>query len=267
MPRTKIYEKDLKTYLSKGLSDKAIAKEMNVTYDGVYAARRRFNLPRNNQLGNTIYLTPKQESIIIGCVLGDGNLQRSSKTANTRFSCEHGKKQIFYAKWKYEQLKSLKSKFTISKRKTADKRNGIFYESGKVETLVNTELNKFYDLFYSSGNKEVSKEILNLLNPLSIAVWFMDDGTLHSGSISIATCSFSNKSINNIIQYFADLNIKFTKHKNKSIYLSRKSLPTFLKIIKPYLLNEMYYKVPVKFRELLENPEEDNQQPSFSVMS
>jgi len=177
--KIKIQKQDLERYLKEGYGDQEIADKMGYGYNSIYAARRRYGLPRNNKLGNTFKLTEEQTSIIVGSVLGDGSLKRYSSTANTMFTCEHGQKQNFYNKWKADKLKDLKSVYTEYTRKTVDPRTGKFYSSSVTRTLVNTELNKFYDLFYID-NKQVSQEVLSYVTPLALAVWLMDDGSKKS---------------------------------------------------------------------------------------
>lgn len=61
-----------------------------------------------------------------------------------------------------------------------------------VESHVNQALNKYRDVWYPNGKKIVPSMVYDL-NPLGLAVWFMDDGSYHKGTSNyyFATDGFS----------------------------------------------------------------------------
>jgi hypothetical protein len=84
----------------------------------------------------------------------------------------HGAAQKAYAEWKHEQLRELAP--------------SPFYHCAKVKypfcrfvTKSHPYLIELREMFYLDGKKVVPSQISELLKtPLSLAVWFMDDGTV-----------------------------------------------------------------------------------------
>ncbi|KKP33706.1 MAG: hypothetical protein UR24_C0002G0001, partial [Candidatus Woesebacteria bacterium GW2011_GWF2_32_16] len=128
--------------------------------------------------------------IIVGSILGDGSL--SPLTKRNKYSTldisQHESK-LPYLRWLYDQLTK---KFEL---------NPIYQKKGfenqyRFRSKPNKTLGIFRSKFYDNltGCKIIPKDIGDLLkNPISLAVWYMDDGTLdkrykyHLNS-SIATC-------------------------------------------------------------------------------
>ena len=141
--RNKINYKEVEKLIKENKTDKEIAKLFNVSPSSIYSFRKRNNIERDNLLlSKAIKPTKRQLSIIVGSLLGDASLRKSN--INPSFSCEHGIKQLEYCKWKAEELSSLGSKFSILKRKTVDKRNGIYYESAICRLPANPEFLSLY---------------------------------------------------------------------------------------------------------------------------
>jgi len=110
-------------------------------------------------------LSKVQQQLILGSVLGDGYLR---KKVNAHLQITHSAKQKSYVDWKYNILKNI----VITPPKFY-KGNGsrVGY---RFFTKSIPELTDFYDKFYQSGRKAVPKNLI--LSPLSLAVWYMDDG-------------------------------------------------------------------------------------------
>lgn len=208
--------------------------------------------------------SPQKEAkqILLGTVLGDATMnQVSYKKSTVAFA--HGSQQLDYFIWKMQKLQSLVGDFRVDFRDSytpsRKEYNGniiIRAESLSSEYLSHV-FNDFY--FFDSGikRKEVHNNILNRLTPLSIAVWYMDDGCcvrekgknrIHS--IRIATCAFSNEEVNEICNWF------WTKHNiDFCIYLrsntenpdmicrKQEHIYRFLSLVEPHIVKCMWYKV------------------------
>jgi hypothetical protein len=128
------------------------------------------------------------QQIILGSLLGDGNIR---KRRNASFSEAHSLNQKSYLQWKADKLSLLKPKvyYTLSHNNRTNKG----YKEIAMKTRTFMVLNEYNRMFYPYGKKIVSKEILNRLEPLGLAIWIMDDGTYsYSGNrINIATHDFS----------------------------------------------------------------------------
>ena len=163
------------------------------SYESKYWSTKWCSLKREMQL------TPKQRSFIIGSMLGDGTMRMGKGAINANFKVDHCLEQKEYVMWKYKILKNfVQTEPKISYRTT---QTGVRYEkSWWFRTIRHPILTEIYRRFYVTdsyrcGRKVVSKEDVNLLDPLAIAVWIMDDGSYSRGKIDISTYSFTLREI------------------------------------------------------------------------
>ena len=125
-------------------------------------------------------LTDRQKSIITGKLLGDGSLRKKS---NTLLEVNHSAKQKDYVFWQYKLLKNLVS--TGPKhRKSGENRFSYRFTTKSI-----SELNPFYSQFYEQKGYKAIPDNLNL-DPLSLAVWFMDDGSKSRSAVYLNTQQF-----------------------------------------------------------------------------
>jgi len=116
-----------------------------------------------------------QQQVILGCILGDGYMR---KKTHAHLQITHSIKQKEYVNWKYRILKNLVSGQPLRYRGNGKRVGYRFY------TRNLPILSKYYKKFYIGGKKIIPK-IINLTS-LSLAVWYMDDG-----SKSYNTCYFN----------------------------------------------------------------------------
>ncbi len=124
--------------------------------------------------------SPAQKSILVGSVLGDGNLYWQKGCRFPRFINAASRVHADYGDWKMSQF----SDFRPSTNKGWS--GWQFYLS------PHPFFAKLYSLFYPTP-KHLSAEGLALVDDLALAVWFMDDGCLirRSNQLKLATHSFS----------------------------------------------------------------------------
>src|SRR3989304_513234 len=122
--------------------------------------------PLESSEGNTVgSLTEAQRSIIVGSLLGDGAMRCK---ANALLEVNHAARQKEYVDWKYSQLGNLCG--TPPKFRQGNGKRVAY----RFTTLSLPQLTPFYRAFYRGRSKVVPDGLL--LTPLSLAVWFMDDG-------------------------------------------------------------------------------------------
>ena len=115
-------------------------------------------------------LSHVQRSVVIGSILGDGNLSRNWSGTNYRLKVNHSVKQKRYVLWKYGILRD----FVLTKGREYKKTKSISFR-----TISHKDLTEFQKLFYPDGKKVVPKNISSLItDPMVLAVWFMDDGNI-----------------------------------------------------------------------------------------
>ncbi|GAI89835.1 unnamed protein product, partial [marine sediment metagenome] len=114
-----------------------------------------------------------------------------------------------------------------------------------------------YELFYPRGKKIITREILNRIGDLGLAVWYMDDGHLSipmraiTPHIGLSTQGFTLEENKLIVDWFEkkyDFHFRISQRERNSrnqisLKLHReKEIDTFLKVTKPYMVPCMIRK-------------------------
>ena|SRR3989344_3611372 len=187
-----------------------------------------------------------QEQIIMGKILGDGHLETANHRTY-RLKIEHSIKQKFYVDWLYEQLMNLASNSPkVKLQKVKDK----IYKKCWFNTSYSGSFRFYYQQFYLNGKKIVPKLIGRWLTPLTLAVWFMDDGSVkskyHQAKI-INTQAFDLTSLRRLQKALeSNFEIKTKLRKQKEgyqIYILANSTPRFKEVIGKYILEGFKYKL------------------------
>lgn len=203
-------------------------------------------------LRSDVILSPSQQSLIIGSLLGDGTMRIGKGAANANFKVEHGLQQKDYVLWKYEILKSLV--LTGPKLSFRYDENGRKYEkSWWFRTIRHPRLTRIYSTFYKTngyrcGKKIVPQSIIESIDPMACAVWIMDDGSYSKGKIDISTYSFSLSEIKFLQSIIADkfnilMNFYQDRNKGYRMYSNVRETKKLIEVIYPYVIQTMAYKI------------------------
>ena len=191
----------------------------------------------------------KKEQLIYTMILGDGWL------CSKDLRIQHSQNQLEYLKWKRKLL--IKSGINCSIIKYKDNNNfPAYYFYTKSYDFIRNFKNKYY----FPTKKECILNNLEVLTPLSIAIWYMDDGGLsqkyRDGQLVanelMLNTGFQKDENQIIIDYFKKYwDINFSQCKNNSVYRLRcgtKEARKFADIVKPYLIqnSELLYKIKIK---------------------
>ena len=103
-------------------------------------------------------------------------------------------------------------------------------------------------MFYVSNIKIVPNNIYELLTPRGLAFWIMDDGGRHGSGLHISVYAFTNEDVDKLIFTLQDkFNLKCSIHYNRKnkpcIYIFKESMDNLVKLVKPYFINDMLYKL------------------------
>ncbi|MFH1209922.1 MAG: LAGLIDADG endonuclease [archaeon] len=192
-----------------------------------------------------ILLTNEQHDLIIGSTLGDANIRQRNE--NCSFRVSHSLKQKEYLYWKYNTFKE----FTLS-LPYLNKRgfNNLKLETLDLSTFTHRVFNFYRKLFYKKGRKIVTRGLLNMLNPRSLAVWICDDGSfcVKQKYIILCTNSYSLEEHKIIKEYFKDSwnldpTIGFRDKKYYYLRFNKNDTKKLIEIIEPFVHNSMKYKV------------------------
>jgi recombination protein RecA len=131
------------------------------------------------------YLSDVQWQVLLGGLMGDGALSPSRSGHAARFRWGHAAKQAEYGDWKA----SLFGNLHVSRSTNA--KGAVFHD---VQPLP--ELAGLRQSVYVEGMKVLSEDYLKQLTPLSLAVWYMDDGsfTLRAKGVQARTVDGSGRS-------------------------------------------------------------------------
>lgn len=189
-------------------------------------------------MGNTVgSLSEVQHSIVVGTLLGDGTMR--CKT-NALLEINHSHHQESYVWWKYEHLSDLVA--TPPQRR---KGNG-----GRIACRFVTRslpvLTSYFRLFYADRGKVVPGELE--LSPLSLAVWFMDDGCRSRNAVYLNTQQFGIGEQRRLLAMLKrQWGIDGALNRDRSyrrIRLSVDGTRRLTRLIGPLVLPELSYKLP-----------------------
>ena len=98
--------------------------------------------------------------------------------------------------------------------------------------------------FYKNGIKIVPRDIF--LSPLSLAVWFMDDGYCDKKAAYFCTHSFDSQSLKHLQKILLGYGLESGLIVDRSHYKIRllvKSTPRFIQLIVPFMHSSLLYKL------------------------
>jgi recombination protein RecA len=131
------------------------------------------------------HLSDFQWEVLLGGLMGDGALSPTRSGLAARFRWGHAARQAAYGDWKA----SLFANLTVSRSVNA--KGAVFHD---VQPLP--ELAELRRAVYVDGKKVLSHDYLKQLTPLSLAIWYMDDGgfTLRAKGVQRRTAEGSGRS-------------------------------------------------------------------------
>ena len=191
-----------------------------------------------------IRLSKEQKSLLIALLIGDGTI-----SSNYVFKLSHSTLQREYLEWKVGLL----NKYGIKNNGVKEYISKCGYNTGKSVLYSQMSLIPTIKALRRSvytPKKTITRKLLKWLNPLGLAIWYMDDGCINvntskqrssiQNTIKIATCVDDN-TVKIIINYFDEVwGIHFRPFKEgRNTYSiassSELDCEKFIKIIKPYI--------------------------------
>lgn len=206
-------------------------------------------------------LLQEQKDLLIGTLLGDGNLQTQTDGRTWRYRALHKAEHKEYLFHKYSVLQLLCTSPPIYDE-IVDSRTNKLSKRWYFNTIVHNSLRHYKNLFYSFDPKtnkfvkDVPKNIELFLTPRAIAYWYMDDGSIKwlgkSNAMRICTESFSKEGLFRLqtaLKNRFNLETSLVKKTNKGILvgyriaINERNASNLREIIRPYLVECMKSKV------------------------
>ena len=204
------------------------------------------------------YLSEQQRRVIFGSLMGDGSLYPNQREhTGVRFRMGHGAKQEDYLDWKISLLGNLGCS------RTTNAEGAVFADFSPL-----TELHELRELVYfGDGKKHFTWEYLKQLDPLALAVWYLDDGcfTVRStgaqqrtqggtGRIDICVEAMSPGSRERLVGYLRDtygLDVKLIHRgarNTATLVFTSAASAQFQELIAPYVPDVMAAKLLPRFQ-------------------
>jgi hypothetical protein len=195
-------------------------------------------------------------SILIGIMLGDGFLYRSSPTANTRFEMSFGTNYKMYA----ESIELLFKEYIKTSLKAVEiKGKEKKYINYRLKTRSLPVFNQYHDLFYEfkmleSGIykrvKVVPANISKLMNPIVLAYMIQSEfsNTRGESRVRIYTNSFTKAEVELLAEAIkTNLNIvtgvAHDRNDQWILTIGAKQMDLLRKLVSPYFHPSMLYRI------------------------
>lgn len=199
---------------------------------------------------------------VYGMYLGDGSISFDKRLTKTnkqalspRLSYTQGEAHLNYITWLRNVFDSEKKLYFNDNKKSTYSGNPVY----KFFVEIDETISKFlYEDGVINNHQEtmVTKQLCDRLTPISLAIWYMDDGTLkyskpsNSYTIELSTNAFDRKEndllVNCLTKKFKIEHVSLRYDRNKgyfSICIGSKGVDQFLNIISKYIHPDMRYKL------------------------
>ena len=195
--------------------------------------------------------TKQQRDVLVGLILRDGSLEFNDYRG-TRLQVKQSEARKEYVFWLYQQFAHMTK---TPPQQRMDTRQWYF------GTRFYEDLEDIRKLFYQKGRKVVPKSIEELFDsPVTLAVWFMDDGRLDYREKShyayhISIDSFTESDVQRLqsllLKRFgivAKTYLSLCRGKlYPKLYIGKEGRDAFRTAITPYLLECFEYKSPPQY--------------------
>ncbi len=215
-------------------------------------------------------LSKQQRDVLVGLMLGDGNLEFNGYRG-TRLQVKQSEERKEYVVWLYSHFAHL---VKTPPKQRPDTKQWYF------GTRFFENLEDMRKIFYAGREKVVPGNITELFrSPLTLAVWFMDDGRLDYRAKShyayhISTDSFTESEVKRLqallLERFgiaAKTYLSLCRGKRyPKLYIGKEGRDAFTRTVAPYILPCFRYKLPSDHRNIYFDPSETTRRaPSVLV--
>lgn len=237
-------------YIEQGLTETAIAKIYNTEQTRIGRLRKKYYIPtisRSERFEYKAHIpTQRQVEIIYGTLMGDAHLSKDGRDNSKRkpvLEIKHSIKkynQSEYIDWLYYELSPLVTSPKLTNQNT----------QLRIRSRSNPFLTSIRNKLYSKqGKKIISKGVLKKLTILSLAVWYMDDGSLQSKGAAAKLCTHGFSYEENILirdwlseKFNIEAKIQQDRH-YYYIHFNKSAAQQLWKLIIPYIIPSMQYKI------------------------
>lgn len=204
----------------------------------------------------------KDRGILYGMLFGDGNLYKATNNFGTQYvklTIGHSPKQREYLSYKIDLLHSI---FGGKRPKIYEYESFNKAQGKKYRNLQTTKTNKYFSqmlrVLYPGGRKTYTPQSLGYLTDEGLALWYQDDGCLHTSkntsgkisSVSLSIATYCSEAEFVVLKDWFEKVYGVTpkpiidKRNNKySLRFLTKDSQKLLSVIRPYIHESMLYKI------------------------
>lgn len=194
--------------------------------------------PNKNPINETEY------DVLIGGLLGDSWVGKTGENSkNCMGSFTHKIEHTEYVWFKYNLLKRLCAEPVIHNK--FDKRSNRAYQQCYCKIRTNPLLNEIRDMVYDQdGQKRLKEEVILKLNPLGLAIFYMDDGTKTESGYILRMDAFLREDYIIIEKLFSKFNIQVNINRKDTVcYIPANEKIKFKTLIEEFVPMCMKYKL------------------------
>lgn len=188
-------------------------------------------------------------SIIFGNLLGQGVIKSKKEVNGTSITFFQEAMHVKYLLWLHNKLQN--AGYCNPTVPTIGKRLG---KKGKILKIIRfstwsyTSFDFIQDLWYKKGIKIVPHNIETFLTPLALAIWIMDSGVKSNGGLKIINCYSYSECLLLLQVLHNKFELKATIQSTSLSYqyqinISKESILKLSKIVAPFIIPEMKYKL------------------------
>jgi recombination protein RecA len=202
-------------------------------------------------------LSKFQWDVVLGGLMGDGSVSLSRSGRGGRYRLAHGAKQAEYCDWKASLFANVGSSRSV---RASD--GAVFHDVAPLPELV-----ELRNAVYVGGKKVLGHDYLKRLTPLSLAIWYMDDGSFAnrakglqertrdgSGRVEICVEAMEATSRIRLVEYLADtwgirpVLTQKGKLRKAVLVFPKDETAKLHALIAPFVHPSMEYKLLPRFR-------------------
>ena len=226
---------------------KSISSLTRFCHSSISNSVKRISNAERSKLKLDSYL----KQVLIGTILGDVHMRRSSEKANVRIIFRQGSINTSYLLHLYSLFKNFvltpPSVNTISDKSTGKLRYNISFA-----TLSLPCFNELYESFYLEGKKIIPNNIADLLTRISLAYWIMDDGSFTGSGLKLHTNAFSLEELNLLIKALnknfsikASISVSNREKSQYNLYISKNQISMVKDLVIEHMHQSMLYKLDI----------------------
>jgi hypothetical protein len=191
-------------------------------------------------------LTGRQQAVLVGTLLGDGCLAKHGRFH--RLHIKHKEAHRVLAEFKRDVF----ADFVKMPLHAFDQRLGEkCFPCVQFATRTSPLFTEWHARFYRE-RKIVPLDIAHYLTPLSLTVWFMDDGAADHAGATLQTHSFTGEEVELLVQSLQDsFGLAVNPRRNRGrwiIYVRSAGMGRLRGILEPHLLPGFAYKIGLEPR-------------------